>query len=172
MGIETKEENEMKHKHYEMIVAKAANMDLVLFVKLMNAPDFNWVESVGAVNLPFDEEGDYFLCLLQHNESGQCLHWLNGGEIEIRNKTGIATSWSDFPSFSFNPKWIPHADFMSKDCDTRIKPKKEKRWIGVAKDKTTDATFKTKEGCMEYVKGEYIPSFVDNCQFIEIEVEV
>ena len=31
----------MKHKHYEMIVAKAANMDLVLFV---NSEDGDWFE--------------------------------------------------------------------------------------------------------------------------------
>lgn len=63
----------MKHKHYDKIVAKAANMDLVVFCRDAYHVKEGWFETY---NLPIQEEFDYFLCLPQHKES--CLAWLNG----------------------------------------------------------------------------------------------
>ncbi len=157
----------MKHKHYEMIVAKAENTELIQFYKANGS----WHETNEQFNRSngwaFYENTEYFLCLPQHKEA--CLHWLNGGEVECSSR--LTNGWESC-GYIKNITWSKLIGLMSKDASYRIKPKKEKRWIGVAKDKTTDATFKTKEGCMKYVKEEYVTSFVDSCQFIEIEVEV
>lgn len=120
MGIEAEEENEMKHKHYEMIVAKAANMGLVCFVK---RPDVEWVECDDRI-LPCIDEHEYFLCLPQHKEA--CLHWLNGGEVQYRIALDV---WTDASNNVSNAAWSSDNLLMDDQVEFRIKPKKEKRWI-------------------------------------------
>ena len=65
-----------KHKHYEMIVAKAADTELVVFFKC----DTGWYFDDTSETIKFHSDTDYFLCLPQHKE--YCLHWLNGGEVQ------------------------------------------------------------------------------------------
>lgn len=159
----------MKHKHYEMIVAKAANMELVVFGKskvdkatgepigwsiLCESNEMNWLT---------DEGRELFLCLPQHKEA--CLHWLNGGELYINNGKGLGEGNYTLSIDIHNPL----ADFIGHpEYQFRIKPKKEKRWIAV----------NPLTGSVELFGDEKV---LDNClicpeykshQKIEIEVEV
>lgn len=118
-----------KHKHTEMIKAKADNMELVVFIKTKQG----WmVQDCNPDQLNFSCGHNYFLCLPQHNENGQCLHWLNGGYVIVR----------DYPEderervllVSGRPNWHDASVFMCERAGIRIKPKKEKRYIGVKKD--------------------------------------
>ena len=159
----------MKHKHYDLIVASVANMDLVMFVKLDNHGG-EWVESTVNPSIPWCEGSEYFLCLPQHKEA--CLHWLNGGEVEFEflpdgcGEFGLAAPLSE-------AGWVIDHVFMD-DQLIRIKPKKEKRVIGVHKDgRTTSHYAIDDEGCYATdeirITGKGNP---DEWQFIEIEVEV
>ncbi|CAM0106721.1 hypothetical protein MYOV065v1_p0023 [Vibrio phage PS15B.2] len=139
----------MKHKHYEMIVAKAANMELVVFAKSLkwhkvDSEDFQF----------FNQHEEYFLCLPQHKEA--CLHWLNGGGAQY-----LSNGMSKWIDFGDSKSWSITHLFMTDECELRIKPKKEKRWLrynskGVFQD--------------EYIKKPDCANKGD--QFIEIEVEV
>ena len=153
----------MKHKHYEMIVAKAKNMELVVFEKSkLNG----WVLLERHL-IPDSDACDYFLCLPQHKEA--CLHWLNGGDVQVQ----------DFPTNDFNDyldekyEWSLESWWMSEQCNVRIKPKKEKRWIGYCAN--TNQTFphpqNSKELAGDYAAINYRYNMSD-WQFIEIEVEV
>lgn len=186
LGIETEEEREMKHKHYEMIVAKAANMDLVVFVENINTE--KWWEC--GLDLPFNNQQNFFLCLPRHK--GACLHWLNGGKVEYfirsKNKWGVVESIEDaiesecerlecLPQGEemkhFNPtEWSKESIFMRDDFKLRIKPKKEKRWIAVNSD---GYVMPVHCGNIESARqhASHIDSrLTENIQFIEIEVEV
>lgn len=143
----------MKHKHYDMIVAKAANMDLVVFIGLAGS----WVqdEMQNSTSCAFSEGADYFLCLPQHKEA--CLHWLNGGDVIVK----------DFPDEKYNERtllaegfsgWHEATVFMDLPTEIRIKPKKEKRMIVVNGDH------------VEFASTERI--YPESAQIIEIEVEV
>ena len=76
------------HKHYEMIVAKAANMDLTVFHKSITG---EWlIDTDSNKVMVFENDStEYFLCLPQHKEA--CLHWLNGGEIECLEGGDLVT---------------------------------------------------------------------------------
>ncbi|AUR84073.1 hypothetical protein NVP1047O_59 [Vibrio phage 1.047.O._10N.286.55.F2] len=120
LGIETKEEKEMKHKHYDKIVAKAANTELAVFYRYEN---YEWEEAASEM-LVWDVKAEHFLCLPKHKEA--CLHWLNGGELNIDNGKGLGIG-SYTLSIENN---LPLCDFISHPEYTFIiKPKKEKRWI-------------------------------------------
>ena len=110
----------MKHKHYDIIVAKAANTDLVVFVR--DGSHWNELDFQAA----FYEVNNYFLCLPQHKEA--CLHWLNGGDVQINRKGEGFLDWSR-PS----REWMKEVSFMFDINQFRIKPKKEKRWISIRK---------------------------------------
>lgn len=157
----------MKHKHYKMIVAKAANMGLVKFAK-RDGVDWAACQDQGGVNSTrMDPSWEYFLCLPQHKEA--CLHWLNGGDVQVQ----------DFPTNDFNDysdekyEWSLETWWMSEQCNVRIKPKKEKRWIGYCAN--TNQTFphpqNSKELAGDYAAINYRYNMSD-WQFIEIEVEV
>lgn len=110
-----------KHKHYDKIVAKAANVGLVQFIKMNE----NW-EDAGLSDkfISFSEGYDYFLCLPQHKDA--CLHWLNGGNIQYR----IALdAWTDAADNESDAAWTPDNLFIDDQVEFRIKPKKERRWI-------------------------------------------
>ncbi len=158
----------MKHKHYDMIVAKASNMDLIGLIK---SKVTNRWEMLDSSCIPsFYEESEYFLCLPQHKEV--CLHWLNGGEYQVNQlppekmisieDTIIIGGWS-------KDHW-----FMSEAYTFRIKPKKEKVWIGVYGKHVTENHFGSKSEVEKHVGESPVYS---NCshswwQFIEIEIEV
>ncbi|CAH9014991.1 conserved hypothetical protein [Vibrio phage 466E53-1] len=160
-------ESVMKHKHYDMIVTKAANMDLVIFIKL----DGKWeVGSHESQIINFGSHYEYFLCLPQHKEA--CLHWLNGGGVEVRNIAGVHQGWDKLPDYAEKPSWLPHADFMNERCEVRIKPKKEKRWIAVNPDGyILPIHADSKESIMTHASFD-TSRLTPNVQFIEIEVEL
>jgi hypothetical protein len=145
----------MKHKHYEMIVAKAANMDLVVLIKSKTT---NRWEAMELSCIPsFYEESEYFLCLPQHKEA--CLHWLNGGEVEENYNSRWDKveqhSWHGQSVFNFDDGYI-----------IRIKPKKEKRWIATCKGwNASQKVFRSREEAVDLLGS-------DCYQFHEIEVEV
>lgn len=158
------------HPHYDMIVAKAANMDLVIFRKdYQNTPWCRLVDS----ELPLDESKEYFLCLPHHKDA--CLHWLNGGEVEamhfenqmpnsgVKFDSGFACIEDCVESYP----WKFNHIFM-QNHEIRIKPRKEKRWIGVrAKDGATTVARNTVQEARTDTIG-----VTGNWQFIEIEVDV
>ena len=149
----------MKHKHHDMICAKAANMDLVIFAKYRK----EWIELPNEA-IGLNESWHYFACLPQHAEI--CLHWLNGGGVLVDNHDMICASISI--------KWDNHRLFMNEETDIKIKPRTEKRWIGVLSDdkgRMVNTTFQYKS--IEKLKRDACaPRGFDHWQFIEIEVEV
>lgn len=154
----------MKHKHYEMIVAKAANMELVVFA---NSGDGEWFE-MNEEEVPIISDFDFFLCLPQHKDA--CLHWLNGGVSQVEYTKSPYTYWCDIESEEV--KWSLDNVFMSELLKIKVKPKKEKRWIAVdASTSQCTRHYSTKESCFnsEFAGCEGNAS---GWQFIEIEVEV
>ena len=152
-----------KHKHCEMIKAWADNDELVAFCK----NKFNWVAMKKPV---WNQDSSYFLCLPQHKEA--CLHWLNGGSIMVNNgKSEMESEYSlDVVNHPF--AWT---DFLHDEYKFRIKPRKQKRWIGVheASHQTTP-TIATKTLCEDYVLRHCVLGGSPFCdwQFIEIEIEI
>lgn len=148
-----------KHKYAPMIKARAHNMDLVVFVKCTSS----WkVQICNEDQLNFSEGHDYFICLPQHKEA--CHHWLNGGEVQVLHSPGH--EWVDMKSYNREPKWHGNSDFMNLECQTRIKPRKEKRWICITNDlEIEDGTLYESYADAE----ENSPGYK---QIVEIEVEV
>ena len=146
----------MKNKHYEMIVAKAANMELVVFVKTCD--NGAWYEKCDSA-CQWWEDSEYFLCLPQHKEA--CLHWLNGGDVQLQ----------DFPTNDFNDyldekyEWSLEIWWMSEQCNIRIKPKKEKRWIIWDLDNDSYHCVLKKNP-----EGRYLANF--NFQVLEVELDI
>lgn len=152
----------MKHKHYEKIVAKASNMDLVVLTKDVIAPvDAPWVAIEMGYLPAFDEHCEYFLCLPQHKDAVLC--GLNGGEFQVKcTKDYYSDSWH-----LNGDKWFGSCVwYMLSNHHSRIKPRKEKRWIaiidGYAMPKLLDS-----EQAVNNAK-QLMPS----AQFVEIEAEV
>jgi hypothetical protein len=145
-----------KHKHYDLIVAKAANMDLVIFSK--NESGWRVSELADIICWP---DYKYFLCLPQHKES--CLHWLNGGALQ----DFFEGSWTSVGDFE-GEGWV-EADnmFMNEEYQLRIKPKKEKRWIVIHNGKLVNELFKFDTDIRMSYLSEY-----ETLQRFEIEVEV
>ena len=129
----------MKHKHYDKIVAKAANTDLVVFYQPPNRKDL-WIES-GERELPTLENYNYFLCLPQHKEA--CWAWLNGSDVGYTlHGTRMGIRMSNEPL----PVWDVASPFMWDNVEFRVLPKKEKRWIVV------DDGYVTLEKIIDYCK--------------------
>ncbi len=171
----------MKHKHYDMIVAKAENMDLVVFVKSEETENGGLL--VGSVThtewsetgergdqMPcFHSDLDYFLCLPQHKEA--CLHWLNGGDVQ----DFFEEEWSDCASLAHATEvggdntleFSMYHMFMNEEFNFRIAPKKEKRVVvyDEAANKFEETAFKNIDEAKEEIG-------YSDAQFIEIEIEV
>lgn len=122
------------HKYAEMIKAKADNMELVVLCRDKSRECNEWGlythedgSALPSGSIPMFEDGfDYFLCLPQHNENGQCLHWLNGGKIQYKSE--LIPDFMDYqPDINLGLVSI----FMQQDFEIRIKPRKEKRWIAI-----------------------------------------
>lgn len=160
----------MKHKHYDMICEKAANMDLILFRK---TPSSETWETCRRDWMPTDLQDEYFLCLPQHKDA--CLHWLNGHEIEIRQ--GYSQEWEVYgPVKVWSIKSIFMKDYHQSRVKPRIKPRKERLWLAVKTDKhehlggcrkvrICSHAFVNKSDAEEYLD-------LSDSQLIEIEVEV
>lgn len=155
-----------KHRHAEMIKAKADDMDLVVCCKEESGEwrygDFRDLCDLDAL--------DCFLCLPKHKEA--CLHWLNGGEIEMQSDE----AWMPVEMFKNTMPWHPLRIFMEDYTATRIKPHKEKLWLAVKTDKhehlgecrkvrICSHAFVNKQDAEDYLD-------LSDSQLIEIEVEV
>ena len=154
----------MKHKHYDMIVALAENMKLAVFCK--GSFDKEWVDIVSEEMPCFIPDNHYFLCLPQHKEA--CLHWLNGGEVEFE----YDSKWHSCSYWSM--EWHETSGFICEDNKLRIKPKKEKRWIGVYNHNVTSQHFDSIETAKSFIRrrDEFKNCAPEAWNFIEIEVEV
>lgn len=149
-----------------MIVAKAANMDLVVFA---NSGDGDWFE-MDQSEVPTIADFDFFLCIPKHKEI--CLKWLNGSDVQCKLEN--ESKWIKVAPYLEMPKWRKEGFFNSPyDYVYRIKPKKEKRWIGYCA--STNQTFPrsqdSKELAGDYAARSYNYNMSD-WQLIEIEVEV
>ena len=155
----TKTTADKRHRHYDMIVAKAANMDLVVLMK--SKVMGTWSKSKLRHLPSFYDDGEYFLCLPQHNENGQCLHWLNGGDVQQKpiKDDGVWIDYSDASKVT----WKNWNSFMRDDLEFRIKPKKEKRYI-IYRNDNVYGTYLSLADIGDKLK--------QNDQLIEIEVKV
>ena len=156
-----------KCKNYEMVIAKANNDNLFVFVNNFGEWELSDFKSLVGVS-----DFEYFLCLPQHKEA--CLHWLNGGGVQY--KLEKEKRWTNIAPYVEIPKCKPHGFFMGTNYGYvyRIKPKKVKRVIGVnvKTGQTTSAYELDKEG--NYAVDEVRltkNSAISDWQFIEIEVE-
>lgn len=147
----------MKHKHYDMICAKAANMDLVVFVKTCG--NGAWYEKDNQA-CQWWEDSNYFLCLPKHKEA--VLNLLNGGESQVKYD-----NWS-YCNLDAGNRWSNGWWYMDEKCESRIKPRKEKRWIAYSSDskRLGVLSFDSLHEISEYYSNEE-----EILQFIEIEVE-
>lgn len=152
----------VRHDYASIIKAKADNTELVLFG---NAIGNEWRECTLAdlvTNIGFH---DFFLCLPKHEKA--VLNCLNGGESQIT----FGNKWIDDIDIT---KWFRHGWYMHNKVESRIKPRKEKRAIGVnVKTGQTTSAYQIDEEwnyAVYEVRLNYGMS--DNWQFIEIEVEV
>lgn len=152
---------DMKHKHADMIKAKAENIELVQLMKINKV--WEVVGSKSGETINFSSDYEYFLCLSKHKEA--CLHWLNGGDVEFKR----GDVWFGYICSA----WASNVRWMSEQAEIRIKPKKEKRWIAVHDnlDFCMDKPFKSKDDAEEFITGFHPNDKVSDYQFIEIEVE-
>lgn len=150
----------MRHKHADMIIAKAENMGLIVLVRLCG----EWVESNydGLVSLG---KSEFFLCLTQHKKP--CLHWLNGGSVQDY----FEDEWDACSDYDGNNNWSYEHMFMLEEAEYRIAPKKEKRWIAVNSDGyVMPVHCGSKESAIEHAK--HCNRLIIETQFIEIEIEI
>lgn len=145
------------HKYADMICAKANNMGLVTFINTNDG--WGW-RGLTHGSLPsFIEDNEYFLCLPQHKDA--CLHWLNGGTSQY-----LSNAMSSWINFGDSKDWIFTHLLMTNECEIRIKPQKEKRWIAVNPKTGYTSSLSENEGD---IKKAYK---VGTWQIREIEVEV
>ncbi|CAM0059753.1 hypothetical protein VPHF89G1_0086 [Vibrio phage F89 g1] len=154
----------MKHVHCDKIVAKAVNMELVVFSNYKD--NDTWFELLNNEDVAFLKEFDYFLCLPKHKEA--VLRGLNGEIAESANEN--REGWSESSVESWDKDWW----YMCDNYVSRTKPKKEKRWIGVnvTTGKTTSAYTHDDEGNYAEDEVRLTNGNLSDWQFIEIEVEV
>ena len=111
-----------------------------LFAENINTGE--WWEC--SLDFPFNSQQRFFLCLPQHNENGQCLHWLNGGDVQVRSRMSCGESFGDWdglcPLVEQDSTWKKTSHFMGRWFEIRIKPKKEKRWIIIRNGNPVSAT--------------------------------
>lgn len=169
-NIEALADEVRSHKHAEMIKAKADNMDLVRFTKLDDNEGCEWAIQADAVqkSTQFSESSEYFLCLPKHKEV--CLHWLNGGDVIVRDYPEDERERVLLAGGCSN--WHDASVFMCERAGIRIKPKKEKRWIAVTRHNCIDKLFDNKSQAEEFATGFYPNNHISDFQFIEIEIEV
>lgn len=126
----------------------------------------DWSEISEKECLPsFHPENEYFACLPKHNENGQCLHWLNEGEIQVMDDN----SWDDCgPHQGRDQSWSVDGFLMIDHLKYRIKPRKEKRWVAIDERGMAVPTLIEDEDLLENAK----KSLMHNYSFHQIEIEV
>ena len=160
----------MKHKNSEMIKSVIDNTELVIFCEVIehdNESGNYW--AVSNLSSLVSCHNNFFLCLPQHKES--CLHWLNGGEVQVRDF--VTSPFCDVTDWS--KEWLADGcGFMVDSWVFRIKPKKAKRWIGVYNHNVTSQHFDSIETAKSFIRkrDEFKNCTPEAWKFIEIEVEV
>ena len=150
------------HNLVNMITAKANNMNLVVFCKYGIKGRQKWIVKDDQDSTEFRAPSEYFLCLPQHKE--EVLHVLNGGIVQITTDS----HWNNPQEIERAGIWLGN-DFiwyMSPYCQSRTKPKKEKRWI-VLSPPIVDSTL--------YLSADDAKKTLcrhNQWQVIEIEIEV
>lgn len=151
----------MKHKHTEMIKAKADNMNLTMFIKEYDG----WVKNTEIYPVeeyPLTEDKEYFLCLPEHYK--ECQHWLNGGDVLSLNSYD---NWFTLESYENNPSWGANSVWMS-DCFTvKIKRGKEKRYVLIHNGSLVNELYSSDYDIRMSYGNEY-----DKLQIFEIKIEV
>ena len=163
--IEEKEMTHQKepHRHAEMMKAYADDVSLIVFC---NGPFGRKWHVIDQKWPSFNEDFDCFLCLPRHKEA--VLNMLNGGESQIKPAVGWINALNDDVE-----KWNPNYWYMLDDYESRIKPKKEKRWIGFMKDNTVvNEHFSSKDELLHYTLKKYTKEYSKTLSAHEIEVEV
>jgi hypothetical protein len=145
------------HSNAAILKAYADNTDLVVFILDSNS---KWIRTNPKALMDYPDD-EFFACLPQHNESNQCLHWLNGGDVLVKSK--FVTSWE---VVFHGQVWGDTIGWMREDAKYRIKPRKEKRWIAKIKGKSLLASNGLYKSIAE------ASSVCGDCDFYEIEVEV
>ena len=144
---------ENSHAHIDMICAKAANMELIMFAREGERDDGQWYE---IKCMPRWRGKNYFLCHRKHKYT--VLRSLNGevAEFETSVEEGVhALEKAD---------WHPLSWYMFENTTSRIKPRKEKRWIAYNRDNgNVYGVFHNIGACIQHHPEH---------QHIEIEIEV
>ena len=145
-----------KHPHAEMIKAFLDNTEICVLIN--HEDEGKWLYANPGALLDYQNQ-EFFACLPQHKEA--VLNVLNGGESQTYREGGTwklavcGSGWnSDF--------W-----YMREDKESRIKPRKEERWIAVSGDATSNL-YKTRRK-LELIYGE---NKNPNVQFVRLEIEV
>lgn len=123
-----KPQSTSRHPHADMACCYLRNMDLIIFGKLAEDNAAAWIE-VSFSDLFQRNYFDYFLCLPKHKEA--CLWRLNGGLVQIN--LGIGGPWQSVDTKS-SPVWYRGYWYMDEATESRIKPRKVKRWIAILDD--------------------------------------
>ena len=155
----------MKHANADMTKAVLDNTELAIFCEVVDDENGNYW-AVSNLSSLVSCTNKFFVCLPQHKET--CLHWLNGGDVQVRSRMSCGESFGDWdglcPLVEQDSTWKKTSHFMSRWFEIRIKPKKEKRWIVWDLDKDRyHCTFKKNP------EGNYLANF--NFQILEVEVE-
>lgn len=148
-----------EHSNAAILKAYADNTDLFIFILDSNS---KWIRTNPKALMDYPDD-EFFACLPQHNENGQCLHWLNGGEIQDYYEN----EWSSVGEFN-GGEWSIHTLMMDENANYRIKPRTEKRWIAIRRSDlfVEDCLFHSVENAIRqgYPESQW--------QLHEIEVEV
>ncbi len=148
-----------EHSNAGILKAYADNTDLVIFILDSNS---KWIRTNPKALMDYPDD-EFFACLPQHNENGQCLHWLNGGEIQDYYEN----EWSSVGGFN-GGEWSIHTLMMDENANYRIKPRTEKRWIAIRRSDlfVEDCLFHSVENAVRqgYPESQW--------QLHEIEIEV
>tara|TARA_R110002012_G_C11236464_1_gene564784 strand:+ start:55 stop:519 length:465 start_codon:yes stop_codon:yes gene_type:complete len=154
----------MKHANAEMIKAVADNTNLVVLLKLRHEWTISNFEGLVSLN-----KSSFFPCLPKHKDA--VLEKLNGGECQFLPLVDGDSEWKDSENHHFE-SWSDGWWYMDDRFDSRIKPKKEKRWIVVNyKLNVVSSNFcKSLEDARAYVSNHF--AYPEDVQYIEIEVEV
>ena len=114
-----------KHKHSELIKAKADNIDLYTLVRAL---DGKWYKKIDRIDVGFSPECEYWLCLPEYEEA--CLAWLHGKEVQDRDSKGDCRLFSTYvETLCDSSKLLKY--WITEGNNPQIKPKlelKEGHW--------------------------------------------
>lgn len=112
--------NENSHKHAEMIIAVIGNTELVIFCEVIdheNEDGNYW--AISSLSTLASCNNNFFVCHPKHKE--ECLHWLNGGDVE---NTALEVAALKITPF-YQSGWHVNHPFMNPEAELRIKQEPE-----------------------------------------------